>query len=87
LSQRGEGAHSVGEDRLHSPAHCHLHLGGIVDRPDANLLAGLSALLQEFLALLAHEQSKVDGESITGVPEVCADNIGRKPNMIPAEKG
>jgi len=86
FAERGKGTDAVREDRLDSPRHGHLHLAWIVDGPNADLLPGFPALLQELLSLGAHEQRKVYREAVTRVPKVGSDDVGREADMIAAEQ-
>jgi hypothetical protein len=79
--------YSIRKDRPDPPTHRDLHLLWVVDCPNTNLLAGLSAVSQELLALLAHQQGETDGEPLACVPKELADERDRETDVIPRAEG
>jgi hypothetical protein len=77
----------IRKDRPDPPTHRDPHLLLVVDCPDANLFAGVSAVSQELLALLAHQQGETDGEPLARVPEEFADEGHRETDVIPRAEG
>lgn len=70
---------------MDSPGDGCLHLAGVIDGPDTNLLACGTAVADKLLAFLTHEHSEAHREAFASLPEVLAGELGRHTDVVAAE--